>query len=158
MQMLYTSPIAPNSMFLDTVLNKQITGDDLRKVMFLNTPNPHGMSTFKGSYTGGTRPFTGLSIDELYLTLTECYARLGREFEANETLALFKIKWYKPEYIEHLEPLLGKELLTEIMIERRKQLFFRGIRWIDLKRVGFDPEHFVTLEKHLITKYIIYCL
>lgn len=47
-----------------------------------------------------------------------------------------------------LSGLSGDDLMKRIVEERRKELVFRGIRWLDLKRYNFYPELRVTLERN----------
>lgn len=118
---------------IDTLLYKQYHEGDLRKqLFFLSSPPGH---RFKGSYHGSARYFAGLATDEVMLNKAECLARNDLLEPAVEVLdRLLRSRWdNKFTYVSPLAESSG-ELLTIILQERRKELIFRGIRWMDLKR------------------------
>lgn len=113
--------------------------DDLRKDVYY--ANRGDFVEFKGTYTGLTAFFSGLSVDQVMLTRAECLARLGREEEALAVLnQLLSTRW-KSGRFEELEASPLKSALDLILEERRKSLVFRGVRWADLKRLNTDPRY-----------------
>lgn len=71
---------------------------------------------------------------EMYLTEAEAYCHLEREDEARQLLiALNKTSGRNPEYTCALK---GKELLDEIKLYRRIELWGEGFNWFDYKRWG----------------------
>ena len=68
---------------------------------------------------------------EMYLIEAECEAELGNYSAAQEALHVVQSRSQqgKPRSIN-----TGQELIDEILIERRKELFGEGFRWNDIKR------------------------
>ena len=135
-----------------TTVNPEIVNsyaiNDLRKAAFLYDRGA-GVIGFKGRYSSSTISFTGLTIDEVLLTRAECYARLNKPTEALVDLNLllvnrFKTGTYQPYTINNTS-----DILRLILTERRKELLFRGTRWMDLKRLNLDTEYAVTLTRFL---------
>ena len=58
----------------------------------------------------------------------------------------FKKENGKTTYRE-IHDMNSDELLTRILLERRKSLIFRGIRWYDLKRLNRDGANIVLKRK-----------
>lgn len=119
---------------------------DLRKTYFLSPSSEDGLFNFKGNYTGGFYHFGGWAVDEIILNLAESAFRIGEESEALSQLNYLLENRYD-ESFEPISDLTGQELLERIIEERRKELVFRGIRWLDLKRYNLYPELAVTLER-----------
>lgn len=93
------------------------------------------------------RPFTGLAVDELYLIMAECSARDHKKEEAlshlNQLLATrMKAGTFMPLDGD------GKNVLDLVLLERRKCLVWRGLRWVDLKRLNKDGAG-ITLSREL---------
>lgn len=138
--------IVLNNTFCDSLLLEGFHRDDLRRKCFFSDIKKN-RSNFKGSYSGSATGFGGLATDELYLIRAECLIRLGRSSEAKPYLdKLLSNRWVKNTYtpIQLENP---EELLRFTLEERRKQLFLRGRRWSDLKRLNKDPRFQVTLKK-----------
>lgn len=128
---------------------------DLRKTLFFYE-SPESVMLFKGDYTGNYERFAGYAVDELYLTKAECLARLGNEELAVETMDQLLSKRYKVGMYEPVEGLSGMDLLTFILQERRKQLVFRNIRWIDLRRLNQEEEFQKVLTREIEgTTYVL---
>jgi hypothetical protein len=92
--------------------------------------------TLNGSYSGSVFPFTGLATDELYLIRAECSARAGDTAGALHDLNfLLTHRFVKGTFTPY--PIQSAaEALDTILVERRKELAFRGIRWSDLRRLN----------------------
>lgn len=110
---------------------------DLRlKAYFKQATN--GLFNFKGSYTGSEIPFAGFTASEVLLTRAECNVRLGLLDQGQQDLEmLMRNRYLKGSQI----PKTSRdqtELLQLILAERRKELVFRGVRWMDLKRFNQD--------------------
>lgn len=132
--------------YCDTVLMEDFHNCDLRRTSFFKDLG-NKRANYKGSYTGSATAFGGLATDELYLIRAECLIRLDRSAEAKPYLDKLLInRWMKNSYVPIL--LEGQEeLLRFVLQERRKQLYLRGLRWPDLKRLNKDPRFQVTLKK-----------
>ena len=124
-----------NEVFVDSTLMDLYDENDLRKKAFFDRAS-NGQFIYTGKISGDTRNFGGLSVGELYLNAAEGYSRMGEDGEAlkflNELLALR----YDSEFWEPIASLNSSELLERILQERRKELFGRGLRWMDLRRLN----------------------
>ena len=92
----------------------------------------------KGTYTGSAFPFTGIATDEVYLMRAECNVRLGNLSTATRDLNhlllnRFKAGTYKPVQYNN-----AQDLLVLILKERRKELLWRGLRFLDLRRLNLE--------------------
>lgn len=129
-------------------LYKSFEEGDLRKKMFFKE-NSDKSYTFKGSYTGDKVLFNGIGVDEVYLIRAECYARMNNITAAMEDLnALLKKRW-DPAYFVKKVSTSSLEALKLILLERRKELLYRGIRWSDLRRLNKESRFAVTLKRDL---------
>lgn len=125
-------------------LYKGYDKDDLRKTLFFKLEEDGGYS-FRGHY----RPalFSGTTTAEVLLISAECNARLGNINEAMEKLNLLLSKRYKKGTFIPQQPQTKEATLDMILLERRKELVTRCIRWQDLKRLNRDPHYAMTLER-----------
>jgi hypothetical protein len=90
----------------------------------------------KGGYSGSQPPFSGMATDEAYLIRAECAARAGNTGSAlNDLNALLSKRWVTGTYTPYATASPGA-LLDTILVERRKELPFRGVRWTDLRRLN----------------------
>ena len=106
--------------------------NDRRRALFFRL-NPTQGALFKGSYTGGFQLFTGISLSEMYLTAAEAGIRKG-----DFTIGLQRLNELGITRYSGFQPWLGmsqEKALELVMGERRKELVFRGLRWMDMKRV-----------------------
>lgn len=119
----------------DTLLYRSYAEDDLRKAVFyFENGAYHG---FKGHYSGDQyRFFSGIGSSEIYLMRAESYARMGRTMESmNDLNRVLEHRWKTGTFI----PLIAEtpsEALDMILVERRKELTMRGLRWMDIKRLN----------------------
>ncbi|WP_140937594.1 RagB/SusD family nutrient uptake outer membrane protein [Sphingobacterium lumbrici] len=119
---------------VDTLLLKAYDENDLRKKAYF-TVNA-GRTIFKGSYAGSNSLiFTGITSAELLLIRAECNARLNNLAQAAKDLEeLLKNRYANTVQIPHIPDNSKGELLKFVLLERRKELVFRGRRWQDLRR------------------------
>lgn len=118
---------------------------DLRRTCFYRTVNNEVI--YRGSYYGTFAFFTGLSTNEVYLIAAECAARLGNTLEALEYLnAVLKMR-FKSNVFVNVTETNPQILLDIILVERRKELPFSGLRWSDLKRLNLEPRYAKKLER-----------
>lgn len=127
--------IAPTSNRVDTLLYQSYDDKDLRKQAFFYPLAPGDI--FKGTYNGNISSiFTGIATDEVYLMRAECYARENQTEKAMDDLnTLLKTRWKAGAYVPSTA---GSSLdaLNIILRERRKELIFRCLRWMDIKRLN----------------------
>lgn len=112
--------------------------NDLRKSIYFALNTKDGYYYKKAGYSGfGNYPFTGLATDEVYLIKAECLARNGQTGPAMDQLNKLLINRYSNKVVySSLTANTAVEALTIILLERRKELVFRGQRWHDLKRLN----------------------
>lgn len=131
-------------LIIDPLLYNQYDDNDLRKTIFF-TGND-SIKNFKGYYTGKTTHFAGLATDEMLLVRAECSARSGDAVAAMQDLNLLLQNRYNPSFT----PILvssPEQALTLILMERKKELLLRGIRWSDLRRLNKDDRFKETLSR-----------
>lgn len=121
--------------------------EDLRNLAFFNR-RADGQTVFKGQYSGSNVPFMGITTPEVMLTKAECLVRDEKLEEAERVL----MQLLENRYAGGVVPTLSgwaQEPLKVVLDERRKELLFRGVRWLDLRRLNLDPSTAVTLERNL---------
>jgi hypothetical protein len=134
------------NIFIDKDLISSYKESDLRKDLFFR-PRPGNHFGFRGSYTGNAFHFSGLALDEVYLTNAECETRLGFYAEARKTMEFLLQKRHITGTDLGLETIEDSQFLKFILSERRKQLIFRAVRWSDLKRLNQEDEFKTTLRR-----------
>lgn len=110
-------------------------GNDLRRVILFGL-NSDGSHFFKGRFVEGFSLFGGMATNEMYLVRAECYARQGQINAAmNDLNTLLVKRWRKNTFVPFTASGTA-DALKLILAERRKELLFRGIRWMDIKRLN----------------------
>jgi hypothetical protein len=112
---------------------------DLRFPIFFGAAGD-GTYYRKPGYNGqNSYPFTGLATDEMYIIKAECLARNGQTSSAMDELNLLLIKRFKKgiPYVP-LTASNSRIALNTILIERSKEMVWRGTRWYDLKRLNLE--------------------
>lgn len=144
---LFTIPLAtPNIAKVDTVLYNEYASNDLRKKLFF-TKKTDNEYRFKGNYDGSsTNLFTGIATDEIYLMRAEAYARQNKKDLALKDLNHLLIKRWRLGTFSPITTNTSKEALNIILKERRKELIFRGLRWMDIKRLNVEGEN-ITIKR-----------
>ncbi len=141
------STLASSRLIMDSTLFRSYAADDIRRAAWFRTVS--GNYTFKGSYDGSLQIFNGLAIDECYLTKAECLARQGLVEEAINILNDLLVTRFETGSYSPLGVTDQQEALSVILMERRKELLFRGIRWMDLRRLNLEPSTATTLYRNL---------
>lgn len=138
---------ASNQTYLADDLISLYDSTDLRFTKVL-VPSPvSGRYNLQGRYTGEAFLFGGLATDEVVLDRAEAAARIGNEAQALTDLNYLLVNRYEQGTFMPLEGLSGKELIRKISEERRKELLYRGVRWLDMKRYNQDPDLAKTVER-----------
>lgn len=142
----YSSMFLPTFSRVDSTLIGLFTDDDLRKTLFFKKETV-GYS-YRGSYTGDAFRFRGLTTSEVLLMRSECYARLGQTDKAMDDLnALLESRFRSGTFIP-LHAANQEDALAIVLRERRKELAFRGLRWMDLRRLNSSGAN-ITLKRNL---------
>ncbi len=142
---LYQSKIMQGNIFItlflargaiiEPELIKTYQSGDLRTAIFY-TIKPNGQATLKGSLFGEIYPFSGINTTEVFLTLAECNARLGYTEVALQYInKLLQSRWRFNHFTPYADSSADK-VLQFILLERKKELVLRGIRWTDLRRLN----------------------
>lgn len=134
MQPLYINNISPYAI-VDSVLYSLYDRDDVRKSIFF-AEEPGGFFNFRGVYLGDIGLFGGIGVNEVFLIRAECATRLGYLDIALKDMNTLLAKRYPSGAFKKWALTNGDELLTNILLERRKELLFRGLRWEDLRRLN----------------------
>lgn len=124
----------PYMALVDSLLYNTYDNNDLRKVTYFR-PNS-GYFQFKGGYVSNpvNDLFTGIATDEMCLIKSECLVRNNKTAEGiNQLNILLESRWKEGTYVpvSIIDP---QQALSRVLEERRKELLFRGLRWMDIKR------------------------
>lgn len=120
---------------------------DVRKQAYFHLYNNNLI--FRGSYSANGAFFTGLATDEVLLIHAETSARLGLANEARSSLQKLEDNRVNEGHRRNFDVLSNEELLDLILLERRKELVFRGTRWEDLRRLNTDERYQIVLSREL---------
>ncbi len=128
--------IATSRAKIDTLLYDSYDVNDLRRAGFFKANS--GYQQFKGSYAGSAFTyFSGIATDEMMLTRAECLARAGKISAAMDDLnTLLKKRWRNTVAYPVRTAIDKQDAIKQILMERRKELLMRGLRWIDIKRLN----------------------
>ena len=137
-----------SSGFIDTALYDSYNENDLRKQLFFQQFG--NRYKFTGRYAGGSSGLSGIGTDELYLMRAECLARQNRLDDAMADLNTLMITRWKTGTFVPFSAGTQDEALEIILMERRKQLLGRNLRWTDLRRLNLDPRFAVTLTRNVM--------
>lgn len=122
---------------IDSTLYRSYDANDLRKEVFF-MPNMFGQPMFRSNYKGANA-FSGLAVNEMLLVRAECNARAGKLTEAINDINLLLEKRYKTgTYTPYALNLSQQQTISLVKNERRKELFFRGLRWSDIRRYNME--------------------
>jgi len=134
---------------VDSALYNSYDTNDLRRKIFFRINSSAGAPNYKGSYNGGVIPFSGLATDEVLLIRAECRARTGQTTDALNDLNMLLGKRWMTGTFSPVTAGSSAEALDSIMVARRKELPFRGLRWTDLRRLNKEGAN-ITLTRKLI--------
>ncbi|SFH51083.1 RagB/SusD family nutrient uptake outer membrane protein [Pedobacter insulae] len=133
------------STFVNPEIVRLYSKDDLRLFYFFKNSSVDSLKNFRGNYTGDYYIFGGLAINEVLLNRAEAAVRIGQNDRALESVNYLLANRINPASFQPYVGVKDNDLLNIIMLERRKELVFRGIRWLDLKRYNNDPSTAITL-------------
>lgn len=139
--------LLPPRLMVDTNLYATYENSDLRKTLFFKAVAGTNRFSFNGSYDGSVNLFNGPATDEMYLIRSECAARAGNIDAALADLNTLRAKRYRKTAFTPVSGLTQAQALSLILLERRKELLLRGLRWTDLRRLNREPTLAVTLRK-----------
>jgi tetratricopeptide (TPR) repeat protein len=120
---------------IDSTLFSSYAQDDLRRNIFILISQG---KRFNRSYTGLIQAFTGLATDETYLIRAECRARAGDVNGAMQDLNTLLIKRWKTGTFIPYTASTAEQAKEIILLERRKEMPCRGVRWTDIRRLNLE--------------------
>lgn len=131
---------------VDTTLLSLYNKYDLRKNFYYGEKGSG--EVYKGSYSGDTYyRFTGIATDELYLIRAECLVRNGEVSKGLDVLnTLLQNRYITGHFVPFIN-LSQSEALAAVLRERRKELYCRGNRWSDIKRLNKEGAGIVLRRK-----------
>jgi len=122
---------------ISPALIKLYSINDLRLKVYYGEATEGGYYKKRGYNGMGLYPFTGLATDEQYLIKAECLARRGETKLAMDKLNLLLINRFdKRVTFKPLTAHSSDDALSKILLERRKELVWRDLRWHDVKRLN----------------------
>lgn len=139
--------------------------NDLRYSLFTNTRGAFGSSfaaTFTGRaywrYTLNGEFFIpiGPSVPEVMLIRAECQARAGNTTAAMTLVNNLRVKRIAPANYAALTAANADDALAKVIDERKRELFGRGFRWFDQKRLNKDAAFAATVTR--VFKDVTYTL
>lgn len=131
----------------DTVIYNMYDNNDLRKEVFFMDYS--GTTMFRGGYQATGAFFSGFATDEIHLIKAEILARKKITDEALHILNFLRSYRFKEGHLSELKSDKPEEVLDWVLRERRLELFVRGVRWEDLKRLGTENGTGIELERNL---------
>lgn len=126
--------------------------NDRRRTLFFRL-NPAQGALFKGSFSAGFQLFTGIGLSEMYLVSAEASIRSGLIAEGLQRLNELGITRYSN--FQAWTGLNQEKSLELVMEERRKELVFRTLRWMDMKRIEALTPSFRTVRKIKGQDYVL---
>jgi len=139
---------------VDPALLALYTANDLRSLIYYGRNSLGNYNMKRGYIGGGNYAFTGLATDEVLLIKAECAARQGDKETSLSELNRLLINRYKKGNFTPLTAASAATALDLVLIERRKELAWRALRWSDLKRLNRDGAN-ITLKRNLNGKEYI---
>jgi len=131
---------------VDSNLYRSYASNDLRPGIFFR--NKAGRNYYFGSYDIYVFfHFDGIATDEQYLIRAECFARQGNASKAMTDLNALLVKRFATGTFVPYTATDPQDALRQVLMERRKELCYRGLRWSDLRRLNTDPNYAVTLKR-----------
>lgn len=138
---------------VDTNLFDSYDHRDLRKKA-LFAMRDDGTIRFKGNYNGDDSQgiFNGLTTAEVLLIKAECLVRTGNLERGESALNDLLINRYETGQYQPASFSTVEDGLLKIVQERRKELLFRGARWVDLRRLNIDDRYQQAIYRNIAGK------
>ena len=135
---------------IDTALYNRYDSNDLRRTVFFTLATDKSVNIRNSNYYN--TPFGGLTIEELLIVRAECLARQGQTAAAMADLNRLLRARYKTGTYTDQTALTADAALTVVLLERRKELVMRGLRWSDLRRFAREGRFAKTLTRTVAGK------
>ncbi|HEY8896457.1 MAG TPA: RagB/SusD family nutrient uptake outer membrane protein [Niastella sp.] len=145
-EVIFTSTILSTTIFekkyefADSTLYRSYHPNDLRKTIFFRLDPITNLPKQQHSYTGKASLFSGIATDEVYLIRAEARAKNNQTQAAmNDLNTLLEKRWKPTASFVPYTASSAEDAIQQIRAERRKELVFRGLRWVDVRR--YNREH-----------------
>lgn len=135
------SPLVQARAFINPQLYQMYAANDLRKTVFFKASGTNYI--FKGNYQGTPTFFNGITTAEMKLTRAECHIRANRINEGLADLNELLLNRFKTGTYIVVNGLDKAQALTLIKAERRKEMIFRSMRWLDIRRFNEEEDGIV---------------
>jgi tetratricopeptide (TPR) repeat protein len=147
------SLIVQSRSYINPTLYALYAESDLRKTIFYKMGSLDYV--FKGNYAGEASFFNGIAVDEMLLIRSESEARNGKVSMAMDDLNLLRKNRIKSAAYVPLQAGSAAEALTMIKKERRMELPYRGLRWMDIKRWNSEGDNIILMRTLNKMQYIL---
>ena len=142
----YAQLFAPTTV-VDSALYASYDKNDLRRSLFFQPGRSGEGVSFRGYYSFGHLTFSGCALDEVYLIHAECSARLGDLTSALSYLNKLMATRFNPGTFLPYTAATPGEALGLVLVERKKELVYRELRLIDLRRLNQDERFALTIRR-----------
>ena len=92
-----------------------------------------------------------MRVAEMYYILAEAQARLGEESDAQKTLYTI-VKTRDADFTQPTET--GTALIDKILLHKRMDLIYEGVRFFDMKRLGTPPKRLEAANFDIIKTFV----
>ncbi|MBC8033276.1 MAG: RagB/SusD family nutrient uptake outer membrane protein [Chitinophagaceae bacterium] len=135
------SVLGGNRPKVDSVLFRSYNDSDLRKTIHfrMSVGRPIYRGDFDGSVISSVFSFNGIYTNEIYLVRAECYARKNQMSEALSDLNTLLVSRYVSGQFNPFTAIDANDALAKVLLERKKELMRRGLRWTDIRRLNNIP-------------------
>ncbi|MCT1523667.1 RagB/SusD family nutrient uptake outer membrane protein [Sphingobacterium hotanense] len=143
----------PSRSIIDTAIMEEFKENDLRKkIYFFKTED--GRTVYTGSYAGdgAYQYFTGLSTEEMLLIRAECNGRSDKKDLAIQDLNLLRSHRFSNYELIPANSKGISDIVDLVLKERRLELFMRGFRWEDARRLNREGRYPISFTRYLEEK------
>lgn len=126
---------------IDSLLYNSYESNDLRKTLYF--AKNQGFTNKKNTYSGSTVNSNGIATDELVLTMAECLIRQGKIVEGIDQLNKLLVTRYRIGTYINYQTASQEQALDKVLLERRKELVMRGLRWNDIRRLNKEGKNII---------------
>lgn len=134
-----TAPhLAQARALINPLLYQSYVTNDWRKTVFFRASGTNYL--FKGNYHGTATFFNGITTAEMKLTRAECHIRANRITAGLADLNDLLLNRFKTGTYSAAAGLDREQALALIKMERRKELIFRSMRWLDIRRFNEEGD------------------
>lgn len=122
--------------YVDTLLYRQYDEHDLRKQLYFDASTGPTQVFYRGGYSGSASSQAGIIVPEVILTRAECRVRNGNIAGGLQDVNSLLRKRFVSGTYSDFYTIESPLALDFILKERRKELVFSPLRWMDVKRLN----------------------